>query len=100
MLCLSTGSVLFPSKSFLVVMWDATTMRVQLSPACVDSILAAISSGRLGQDLLVFQFPRLLVLIAAVANLIPVGLLHMSVLAQEQKIYPLNHPSRVITVMH
>lgn len=76
----------------LVVMWDATTMRVQLSPACVDSILAAISSGRLGQDLLVFQFQRLLVLIATVANLIPVGLLHMSVLAQEQKNIPFEPP--------
>ncbi len=72
-------SVLSPLQrtTFLGVIWDSTSMQARLSPARIESILLAVKRIRLGQSLTVRQFQRLLGLMAAASNVIPVGLLHM-----------------------
>ncbi len=72
-------SVLSPLQrtTFLGVIWDSTSMQARLSPARIESILSAVKRIRLGQSLTVRQFQRLLGLMAAASNVIPVGLLHM-----------------------
>ncbi len=52
-------------------------MQVHLSPVRIESILSAVKSIRLGQSLTVKQFQRLLGVIAAASNVIPVGVLYM-----------------------
>lgn len=59
------------------VVWYSTMMRAQLSPARVDPILTMVGSLRLGQEISVRQCQVLLGLMAAAANIIPLGLLHM-----------------------
>ncbi len=72
-------SVLSPlwRTTFLGVAWDSTSMQVHLSPVRIESILSAVKSIRLGQSLTVKQFQRLLGVIAAASNVIPVGVLYM-----------------------
>ncbi len=71
-------SVLSPlQRTFLGVVWDSTSMQARLSPACIDSILSAVKSIRLGQSLTVKQFQRLLGLMAAASNMITFELLYM-----------------------
>ncbi len=72
-------SVLSPLQrtTFLGVIWDSTSMQARLSPVRIESILSAVKRIRLGQSLTVRQFQRLLGLMAAASNVIPVGLLHM-----------------------
>lgn len=52
-------------------------MQTQLSLARLNSILATVGSLRLGQEISVHQCQVLLGLMAAAANVIPLGLLHM-----------------------
>ncbi len=72
-------SVLSPLQrsTFLGVIWDSTSMQARLSPARIESILSAVKRIILGQPLTLRQFQRLLGLMAAASNVIPVGLLHM-----------------------
>ena len=52
-------------------------MRVQLSPACVESILNTLKEIKLGQKVTVHHFQKSLGLMAAASTVIPLGLLHM-----------------------
>lgn len=72
-------SVLVPARTttFLGVLWDSTTMFACLSPTRIESIRAAAKRVRLGQAITVKQFQKLLGLLAAASNIIPLGLLHM-----------------------
>ncbi|KAI2647585.1 Protein P [Labeo rohita] len=72
-------SVLSPVQrtTYLGVVWDSTTMQAQLSPARIESILAAVMRVKEGRSLTVKQFQRLLGLMAAASNVIPFGLLYM-----------------------
>lgn len=72
-------SVLSPVQrtTFLGVIWDSTAMQAQLTPARIAAILSAVSGLKLGQPLTVRYFQRVLGLMAAVSNIIPVGLLYM-----------------------
>ncbi len=72
-------SVLSPLQrtTYLGVAWDSTTMQARLSPARIESILAAVRRVREGQSLTVKQFQRLLGLMAAASNVISIGLLYM-----------------------
>ena len=63
--------------TFLGVVWNSVTMRARMSPARIESILAMVSGIKLGQAITVKQFQRLLGLMAAASNIIPLGLLHM-----------------------
>ncbi|KAI2662194.1 2-oxoisovalerate dehydrogenase subunit beta, mitochondrial [Labeo rohita] len=68
-----------PSRrtTYLGVVWDSTTMQARLSPARIESILAAVKRVKEGQSLTVKQFQQLLGLMAAASNVIPFGLLYM-----------------------
>ncbi|KAI2664245.1 Transposon Ty3-G Gag-Pol polyprotein [Labeo rohita] len=72
-------SVLSPSQrtTYLGMVWDSTTMRARLSPARIESILAAVKRVKEGRSLTVKQFQQLLGLMAAASNVIPFGLLYM-----------------------
>ncbi|KAI2662293.1 Transposon Ty3-G Gag-Pol polyprotein [Labeo rohita] len=72
-------SVLSPSQrtTYLGVVWDSTTMQARLSPARIESILAAVRRVKEGRSLTVKQFQQLLGLMAAASNVIPFGLLYM-----------------------
>ncbi len=72
-------SVLSPLQrtTYLGVVWDSTTMQARLSPARIESILAAVRRVREGQSLTVKQFQRLLGLMAAASNVMPIGLQYM-----------------------
>ncbi|KAI2653704.1 Transposon Ty3-G Gag-Pol polyprotein [Labeo rohita] len=72
-------SVLSPLQrtTYLGVVWDSTTMQARLSPARIESILAAVRRVRIGRSLTVKQFQQLLGLMAAASNVIPFGLLYM-----------------------
>ncbi len=72
-------SVLSPSQrtTYLGVVWDSTTMQARMSPARIESILTAVARVREGRSLTVKQFQRLLGLMAAASNVIPLGLLYM-----------------------
>lgn len=72
------NTVLSPSqRTVSQVVWDSTKMRAQLSPARMDSILTMVGSLRLGQEISIQQCQVLLGLVAAAANVISSGLLHM-----------------------
>ncbi|XDV37990.1 hypothetical protein PO909_007490 [Leuciscus waleckii] len=75
-------SVLAPVQrtTFLGVVWDSVTMRAQLSPARIESILSTVTRINLGQAVTVKHFQRVLGLMAAASNIIPFGLLHMRAL--------------------
>ncbi|XP_067298541.1 sialoadhesin-like [Pseudorasbora parva] len=66
-------SVLIPAQrtTFLGVVWDSTSMRASMSTAWVGSILAEVSGVKLGHSRTVKQFQRLLGLMAAASNVIP-----------------------------
>ncbi|KAK3570690.1 hypothetical protein QTP86_025028, partial [Hemibagrus guttatus] len=72
--------------TFLGVIWDSTMMQACLSPARVASILFhTVNAVRLDQSLSVTEVQRVLGLMAAAVNVIPLGLLHtlaVPVLAQ------------------
>ncbi|KAI2657596.1 Transposon Ty3-G Gag-Pol polyprotein [Labeo rohita] len=72
-------SVLSPLQrtTYLGVVWDSTTMQARLSPARIESILAAVRRVKVGRSLTVKQFQQLLGLMAAASNVIPFGLLYM-----------------------
>ncbi len=96
-------SVLSPLQrtTFLGVIWDSTSMQARLSPARIESILSAVKRIRLGQSLTVRQFQRLLGLMAAASNVIPVGLLHMRPLQwwlRTKGFSPRGNPFRMIKV--
>ncbi|XP_060741844.1 uncharacterized protein LOC132856323 [Tachysurus vachellii] len=95
--------VLAPSQrtTFLGVVWDSTTMRAHLSPARVASILAAVKAIRLGRGLSVAEAQRVLGLMSAAANVIPLGLLHMRPFQfwlRGAGFHPRRRPLRVIRV--
>lgn len=70
---------LSPKKrtTFLGVVWDSTMMQAHLSPARGYSIPTTVRDIKLGQKLSVLEVQRFLGLMAAVANSITLGLLHM-----------------------
>ncbi|KAI2655439.1 Protein P [Labeo rohita] len=63
-------SVLSPSQrtTYLGVVWDSTMMQARLSPARIESILAAVKRVKEGRSLTVKQFQQLLGLMAAASN--------------------------------
>ncbi len=63
--------------TYLGVVWDSTTIQARMSPARIESILMEVRRVKEGQSLTVKQFQRLLGLMAAASNLIPIGLLYM-----------------------
>ncbi|KAK3517038.1 hypothetical protein QTP70_033132 [Hemibagrus guttatus] len=96
--------VLSPSQrtTFLGVTWDSTTMRACLSPAQVASILSAVNADWLDQSLYVAEVQRVLGLMAAAANVIPLGLLHMRPFQfwlRGAGFHPRRHPLDAIRVM-
>ncbi len=72
-------SVLSPVQrtTYLGVVWNSTMMQARMSPARIESIFTSVKRVREGQSLTVKQFQRLLGLMAAASNVIPVGLLYM-----------------------
>lgn len=64
-------------RTFPGLVLDLTMTQAHLSPALVESILIAMKGLRLGQDIPISQYQRLLGLMASTANMIPMGLLHM-----------------------
>ncbi|KAL0147294.1 hypothetical protein M9458_057396 [Cirrhinus mrigala] len=96
-------SVLSPSQrtTYLGVVWDSTTMRARLSPARIESILAAVKRVKEGRSLTVKQFQQLLGLMAAASNVIPFGLLYMRPLQwwlKSRGFSPRGNPLRMIKV--
>ncbi|KAI2646175.1 Transposon Ty3-G Gag-Pol polyprotein [Labeo rohita] len=96
-------SVLFPSQrtTYLGVVWDSTTMQAHLSPARIESILAAVKRVKEGQSLTVKQFQQLLGLMAAASSVIPFGLLYMRPLQwwlKTRGFSPRGNPFRMIKV--
>ncbi|KAL0152850.1 hypothetical protein M9458_051844, partial [Cirrhinus mrigala] len=96
-------SVLSPVQrtTYLGVVWDSTTMQAQLSPARIESILAAVMRVKEGRSLTVKQFQRLLGLMAAASNVIPFGLLYMRPLQwwlKTRGFSPRGNPLRMIKV--
>ena len=85
----------------LGVEWDLVTMRAQLSPACINTILNTMKSIRLGQAITVKHFQRVLGLMAAASTVVPFGLLHMRALQwwlRNKGFSPLGNPFRTIRV--
>ncbi len=72
-------SVLSPLQrtTYLGVVWDSTRMQACMSTARIESILTEVRRVKDGQSLTVKQFQRLLGLMAAAFNVIPIGLLFM-----------------------
>ncbi|KAL0159531.1 hypothetical protein M9458_043256, partial [Cirrhinus mrigala] len=96
-------SVLSPSQrtTYLGVVWDSTTMQARLSPARIESILAAVKRVKEGRSLTVKQFLQLLGLMAAASNVIPFGLLYMRPLQwwlKTKGFSPRGNPLRMIKV--
>ncbi len=76
-------------------------MQARLPPERIESILSTEKRIRLGQSLTVRQFQRLLGLMAAASNVIPVGLLHTSPLQwwlRTKGFSPRGNPFRMIKV--
>ncbi len=96
-------SVLSPVQrtTFLCVIWDSASMQARLSPARIESILSAVKRIRLGQSLTVRQFQRLLGLMAAASNVIPVGLYvrPLQWWLRPKGFSPRGNPFRMIKVM-
>ncbi|KAL0161741.1 hypothetical protein M9458_045466, partial [Cirrhinus mrigala] len=96
-------SVLSPSQrtTYLGVVWDSATMQARLSPARIESILAAVKRVKEGRSLTVKQFQQLLGLMAAASNVIPFGLLYMRPLQwwlKTKGFSPWGSPLRMIKV--
>ncbi len=96
-------SVLSPLQrnTYLGVVWDSTTMQARMSPARIESILTTVRRVKEGQSLTVKQFQRLLGLIAAASNVIPIGLLYMRPLQwwlKTKGFSPRGNPLRMIKV--
>ncbi len=72
-------SVLSPLQrtTYLCVVWDSTRMQACMSPARIESIFTEVRRVKECQSLTVKQFQRLLGLMAAASNVIPIGLLYM-----------------------
>ncbi|KAI2647034.1 NLR family CARD domain-containing protein 3 [Labeo rohita] len=88
--------------TYLGVVWDSTTMQACLSPARIESILAAVARVKEGRSLTVKQFQQLLGLMAAASNVIPFGLLYMRPLQwwlKTKGFSPRGNPLRMIKVM-
>lgn len=76
-------------------------MQARMSPARIESVLAMVSGLKLGQAITVKQFQRLLGLMAAASNIIPLGLLHMRPLQwwlKAKGFSPKGNPFRIIRV--
>ncbi len=76
-------------------------MQARLSPARIESILAAVRRVGEGQSLTVKQFQRLLGLMAAASNVMPIGLLYMRPLQwwlKTKGFSPRGNPLRMIKV--
>ncbi len=96
-------SVLSPLQrtTYLGVVWDSTTMQARMSPARIESILTTVRRVKEGQSLTVKQFQRLLGLMAAASNVIPIGLLYMRPLQwwlKTKGFFPRGNPLRMIKV--
>ncbi len=96
-------SVLSPLQrtTYLGVVWDSTTMQARMSPARIESILTTVRRVKEGQSLTVKQFQRLLGLMAAASNVIPIGLLYMRPLQwwlKTKGFSPRGNPLRMIKV--
>ncbi|KAI2646149.1 hypothetical protein H4Q32_030848 [Labeo rohita] len=96
-------SVLSPSQrtTYLGMVWDSTMMQARLSPARIESILAAVKRVKEGRSLTVKQFQQLLGLMAAASNVIPFGLLYMRLLQwwlKTKGFSPRGNPLRMIKV--
>jgi hypothetical protein len=96
-------SVLSPVQrtTYLGVVWDSTTMQARMSPARIKSILTSVKRVREGQSLTVKQFLKLLGLMAAASNVIPIGLLYMRPLQwwlRTRGFSPRGNPLRMIKV--
>ncbi|KAL0161017.1 hypothetical protein M9458_044742, partial [Cirrhinus mrigala] len=96
-------SVLSPLQrtTYLGVVWDSTTMQARLSPARIESILAAVRRVKVGRSLTVKHFQQLLGLMAAASNVIPFGLLYMRPLQwwlKTRGFSPRGNPLRMIKV--
>ncbi len=97
-------SVLSPLQrtTYLGVVWVSTTMQARTSPARIESILTAVRRVKEDQSLTVKQFQRLLGLMAAASNVIPIGLLYMRPLEwwlKTKGFSPRGNPLRMIKVM-
>ncbi len=79
LLGLRLKSMLSPLQrtTYLGVVWDSTRMQARMSPARIESILTEVRRVKEGQSLTVKQLQRLLALMAAASNVIPIGLLYM-----------------------
>ncbi len=76
-------------------------MQARMSPARIESIFTSVKRVREGQSLTVKQFQRLLGLMAAASNVIPVGLLYMRPLQwwlKTKGFSPRGNPLRMIRV--
>ncbi len=96
-------SVLSPVQrtTYLGVVWNSTMMQARMSPARIESIFTSVKRVREGQSLTVKQFQRLLGLMAAASNVIPVGLLYMRPLQwwlKTKGFSPRGNPLRMIRV--
>ncbi len=96
-------SMLSPSQrtTYLGVVWDSTMMQARMSPARIESILTEVRRVKEGQSLTVKQFQRLLGLMAAASNVIPLGLLYMRPLQwwlKTKGFSPRGNPLRMIEV--
>ncbi|KAK3571022.1 hypothetical protein QTP86_000647 [Hemibagrus guttatus] len=98
-ICFAAGT---RRNTFLGVICDSTMMWACLSPAWVASILSAVNSVQLDQSLSVAEAQRVLGLMAAAANVIPLGLLHMRPFQfwlRGAGFHPRRHPLDAIRVM-
>ncbi len=87
--------------TYLGVVWDSTTMQARMSPARIESILTEVRRVKEGQSLTVKQFQRLLGLMAAASNMIPISLLYMRPLQwwlKTKGFSPRGNPLRMIKV--
>ncbi|XP_073721072.1 uncharacterized protein [Misgurnus anguillicaudatus] len=96
-------SVLSPAQrtTYLGIVWDSITMRAHLSPARIATIQHSLSRLRLGQDLTVKQYQRILGLMASASTVIPLGLLHMrpfQLWLRAKGFHPRANPQRLIKV--
>ncbi len=76
-------------------------MQARMSPARIESILTEVRRVKEGQSLTVKQFQRLLGLMAAASNMIPIGLLYMRPLQwwlKTKGFSPRGNPLRMIKV--
>ncbi|KAL0163648.1 hypothetical protein M9458_039401, partial [Cirrhinus mrigala] len=87
--------------TYLGMVWDSTMMQARLSPARIESILAAVARVKEGRSLTVKHFQQLLGLIAAASNVIHFGLLYMRPLQwwlKTKGFSPRGNPLRMIKV--